>query len=309
VTVTILVGDTRERLKEIPDGSVQCVVTSPPYFNLRDYQTPGQIGSEPTLAEYVATLVDVFGGIRRVLADDGTLWLNIGTSYANKCDLMVPARVAIAFSDDGWKVRSDIIWSKPNPMPESVQDRPTAAHEHIFLLTKSPRYYYNADAVRTPLKESSLDRLSQDVESQEGSIRANGGAKTNGTMKAVQRTDKQRGHSRRHDGFNDRWDALTKEEQQAGGANLRNVWHIATRPFSGAHFAVFPPEIPRLCIKAGSRPGDTVLDPFGGAGTTGLVADQLDRNAILIELNPDYAALAERRIHGDAPLFATVDVA
>jgi DNA modification methylase len=395
VTTTILVGDVRERLKDIPDGSVQCCVTSPPYYGLRDYgtaqwdggdaacdhkpdRTPrtdraagestgstayvaaqepayrhecgkcgavridSQIGLEPTLAGYIAAMVEVFREVRRVLRDDGVCWLNIGDSYnaqpgqrketdkagpkqmsnagspgapsrhesgmKPKDLMMVPARLAIALQDDGWWIRSDVIWGKLAPMPESVTDRPTCAHEHIFLLTKNAKYFYDADAVRTELAASSIDRLAQDVESQTGSTRANGGDKTNGTMKAVQRTDKQRGHSRRHDGFNDRWDAMSKEEQQAGGANLRNVWMLGPDPFSGAHFAVMPREIARRCIKAGSKPGDTILDPFGGSGTTALVADQLGRNAILIELNPAYAELARERITGDAPMFAEVEI-
>lgn len=305
-----------------------------------------QIGLEPTLAEYIATLVDVFRSVRRVLRDDGTLWLNIGDSYCSTAPgtmgdplrragifagvkeetagarrkyrpetplgmkpkdlMMVPARLAIALQDDGWYLRSDIIWAKPNPMPESVTDRPTASHEHIFLLTKSSRYWYDADAVRLPLSDASIARLSQDVDAQDGSDRANGGAKTNGSMKAVVKIDKQRGHGRRHDGFNDRWDAMTRDEQQANGANLRNVWTIATKPFSEAHFATFPPDIPRRCIKAGCPVGGTVLDPFLGSGTTLMVADQLDRHGIGVELNPTYAEMARKRITNDAPLFANV---
>jgi DNA modification methylase len=351
MTVRILEGDVRERLADLPDASVQCCVTSPPYYGLRDYGVSGQIGLEPTLAEYIATMVDVFRDVRRVLRNDGTLWLNIGDSYARTQEsnvpqtknkpvayplhtkagssdglvgrserpgsrsssdgmkpkdlMMVPARLALALQDDGWYLRSDIIWHKPNPMPESVTDRPTSAHEHILLLAKRARYYYDADAIREPLAASSVARLAQDIEGQEGSHRANGGAKTNGTMKAV-RTDKQRGHGRRHDGFNDRWDAMPKDEQQANGANARNVWTIATRAWKEAHFATFPPEIPRRCIKAGSKPGDTVLDPFGGSGTVGLEADRLGRDAILIELNPEYAAMARRRITADAPLLVEI---
>lgn len=346
----ILVGDVREQLETLKDQSVQCCVTSPPYYGLRDYGVTGQIGLEPTLAEYITTMVDVFRGVRRVLADDGTLWLNIGDSYASlprggrrespgvgakqampgidrdvkwragdgskfqwtlpggfkpKDLMMVPARLAIALQDDGWYLRSNIIWAKPNPMPESVRDRPTSAHEHIFLLTKSAKYFYDADAIREPLAASSISRLSQDVDAQDGSDRANGGEKTNGTMKAVVRVDKQRGHGRRHDGFNDRWDSMTKDEQQANGANARNVWSIATKPFSEAHFATFPPEIPRRCIKAGSREGDTILDPFGGAMTTMLEAERLNRLGIAIELNPEYAEIGRKRLYNDAPLFAT----
>ena len=348
MTTRILVGDVRDKLRELPDQSIHCCVTSPPYFGLRNYNVDGQLGLEPTLADYLAVMVEVFRGVRRVLRDDGVLFLNIGDSYhtdspvrkssaeafseswdpsqtasrgglrksaaksgtlKNKDLMMVPARLAIALQDDGWWLRSDVIWHKPNPMPESVTDRPTCAHEHIFLLTKSARYFYDADAVREPLAASSVSRLSQDVDSQIGSDRANGGAKTNGTMKAVARVDKQRGHGRRHDGFNDRWDAMAKAEQQTNGANLRNVWSIATMPFKDAHFATFPPEIPRRCIKAGCPAGGTVLDPFLGSGTTLLVADQLGRAGIGIELNPEYALMAENRIRNDAPMFADVEVA
>lgn len=385
MSVQILVGDALAKLRELPDQSVRCCVTSPPYWGLRDYGscscgsgrfdlgqgngtggnlnyrpakgfdpeckhcsgsgrikgTENQLGLEATPADYVRSMVEVFREVKRVLADDGTLWLNLGDSYARSGgktegvsrhwdgreadpggqhqtrhvdnleglfkpkDLIgIPWRVAFGLQEDGWYLRSDIIWAKPNPMPESVTDRPTKAHEYVFLLSKSERYFYDAAAIRTVLKESSEQRLAQNVDEQNGSERVPG--KTNGTMKAVRRTDKQRGHGRRHDGFNDRWDSMSREEQMEGGANARTVWEIATMPFREAHFATFPPELPRRCISAGSAIGDTILDPFGGAGTTGLVADRLNRNAILIELNPKYAQMAERRIHADAPLFADV---
>lgn len=334
MSIQIITGDVRDILPTIPAKSVQCVVTSPPYYGLRNYGVDGQIGLESTLTEYIETMVGVFRLVRDVLADDGTLWLNVGDSYsasvsnnggysgestlagftkpntkgrqanqsgerrylipavAPKNLMMVPARLALALQADGWYLRSDIIWHKPNPMPESVTDRPTSAHEHIFLLTKQSRYYYDADAIREPLALSSVARLAQDVDAQIGSDRANGGAKTNGTMKAVSRLT---GGPR-----------LNRDDQMALGANSRNVWTIATVGFPGAHFATFPPEIPRRCILAGSREGDTVLDPFTGAGTTLLVADRLGRNAIGIELNPEYVTMAEQRIYNDAPLLATV---
>lgn len=338
MSATILVGHVIDRLRELPDESVHCVVTSPPYFGLRDYGVPGQIGLEPTLADYLATMVAVFRDVRRVLRSDGTCWLNIGDSYASawpapntrrniidnpmsagkrgperqsklsgvlkeKDLMMVPARLAIALQDDGWWIRSDVIWGKPNPMPESVTDRPTTAHEHIFMLSKSARYYCDMDAVRLPLAVASIDRLAQNVESQNGSERANGGAKTNGTMKAV------RGKYMPLHINPNRNDGGGSEFAERGGANLRNVWMVATKGFDGAHFAVFPPEIPRRCILMGCPPGGTVLDPFLGSGTTLLVADQLGRNGIGIELNPSYAAMAEQRIRGDAPMFADVSVA
>jgi len=188
----------------------------------------------------------------------------------------IPWRVAFALQADGWYLRQDIIWSKPNPMPESVTDRCTKAHEYLFLLSKSARYHYDAEAIAEALTESSISRLAQDVDSQQGSDRVPG--KTNGTMKAVG------GETR----------------------NRRSVWTVATQPFKEAHFATFPPDLIEPCIKAGCPKGGTVLDPFGGAGTTGLVADRLQRDAILIELNPAYCTLAADRITDDAPLFAMV---
>jgi DNA modification methylase len=335
MTVTIINADCREALKSLADQSVHCCVTSPPYFGLRDYGHGSQIGLEPTPDEFVAAMVEVFREVKRVLRDDGTLWLNLGDSYnagrngghaggakqasldrhkgitrsgANveglkpKDLIGVPWRVAFALQADGWYLRQDIIWSKPNPMPESVQDRCTKAHEYIFMLSKSPRYYYDIEAIKEPMSLSSVDRLAQDVDSQAGSDRVPG--KTNGAMKAVGNIDKQRGHGRRHAGFNDRWDAMEKADQCSGMRNKRSVWSVSTQPFKGAHFATFPPELIEPCIKAGCPKDGIVLDPFGGAGTTGLVADRWQRNAILIELNPEYAAMATRRIHDDAPLFA-----
>jgi DNA modification methylase len=336
LTIQILQGDCRDVLGTLPDESVHCVVTSPPYWGLRDYGVDGQIGLEQTPDEYVAEMVAVFREVRRVLRDDGTLWLNLGDSYARgfgggspgaksstnvgayegrkagkvpnglqgKDLIGIPWRVAFALQSDGWILRQDIIWSKPNPMPESVQDRCTKAHEYIFMLTKSARYFYDIDAIKEPMSISSVARLSQNIEGQAGSDRVPG--KTNGAMKAVGKIDKQRGHSRRHAGFNDRWDAMEKAEQCSGLRNKRSVWEVATQPFSGAHFATFPPALIEPCIKAGCPAGGTVLDPFGGAGTTGLVADRLQRNAILIELNPAYVDIARNRLADDAGMFAEV---
>lgn len=338
--IEVVEGDCRTVLRQMNAGTVQCCVTSPPYFHLRDYQIAGQIGLEPTVDEYVQELVGVFREVRRVLHDTGVLFLNLGDSYVaggngardperwpkqsqnnnghrnrhtkkhpgdglKPKDLIgVPWMVAFALRADGWWLRSEVTWCKTAPMPESVQDRPTSATEKIFLLTKSPRYFYNAEAVKTPAKESTIQRLSQDIDAQEGSHRVPG--KTNGAMKAVIRTDKQRGHSRRHDGFNDRWDAMSKDEQRALGANARNYLVLGPDPFKDAHYAVMPKKVAEFCIKAGSRERDTVLDPFGGAGTTGLVADRLGRDAVLIELNPSNVEMARRRIRNDAPLFAEV---
>jgi hypothetical protein len=432
MSVIVLEGDSRAVIATLPAASVQCCVTSPPYFGLRDYGHAGQIGLEQTPDAYVAELVAVFRDVRRVLKDDGTLWLNLGDSYARaggwsdnsgldglargesgramsnmtgasgasqklpdgmkQKDLLgIPWRVAFALQADGWYLRSDIIWHKPNPMPESVTDRPTKAHEYVFLLSKSAKYFYDAKAISEPIAESSRARLAQDTQSQKGSDRAHGGVKV---MRAVGGTESR---------------------------NARTVWAITTQPFKGAHFATMPPELARRCILAasrgigkrcdcdethltptgegqsddptmstgrggmnrvrremegrrpvtrrqqrhharelrespfrdemeaqagpafahyirtdisGARPippammdqwhrqgwvtdappcacpshdADTVLDPFGGAGTTGLVADRLGRNAVLVELNPAYAEMARKRIAADAPLLAEVE--
>ena len=338
---TIHTGDCREVLRSLEPESVQCVVTSPPYWGLRDYGVAGQMGLEPSPKEYVAQMVDVFREIRRVLKPDGTVWLNLGDTYfgggmggnpaesphrkqaTNAGSLVsppawksihglkpkdligIPWRVAFGLQEDGWWLRSDIIWAKPNPMPESVTDRPSRSHEYIFLLTKSARYYYDVDAVRTEPAETSKVRWGQDIDTQHGSDRAHGGAKNLKAVGGPRRTDKQRGHERKHAGFNDRWDSMSREEQQAMGANLRDVWTVATHPYSGAHFATFPPKLIEPCIKAGSREGDLVLDPFTGAGTTGMVATRLDRQFVGVEMNPEYADMARQRIINDAPLFMT----
>jgi DNA modification methylase len=324
-------GDALETLKQMEDESINCCVTSPPYWGLRDYGCDGQIGLEKTPEEYVSKMVEVFREVKRVLRKDGTLWLNLGDSYAGsgkgigsnhgkavftdenirKTDwrqldmkpkdlIGIPWRVAFALQEDGWWLRSDIIWAKPNPMPESVTDRPTRAHEYIFLMSKSERYYYDAEAIKEPSAHSSIKRWAQDIENQRGSERANGGTKTNGPMKAVggPKKDKQRGHSRRHAGFNERWDHMTKAEQAAMGRNKRSVWEVATQPFHEAHFATFPPKLIVPCILAGCPEGGLVLDPFAGAGTTLYVAEQLGRNSIGIELNPDYCDIIRRRMAG-----------
>lgn len=339
MTVKILVGDVLAMLATLADDSVDCVVTSPPYWGLRDYGVVGQIGLEPTLDEHLAVMLAVFREVRRVLKKDGTLWLNYGDCYASSPNgrsaadtkalgtddrtfrdkpmstvggvlkpkdlCMVPNRLAIALQEDGWWVRSEIIWGKPNPMPDSSgRYRPSTAHEKIFMLSKSGKCFYDAMAVRKkpdegarPARWKTPDNWDTTKgEGGHGSILRSGREK--GKVK-----DKQRGHSRRHDGFNDRWDQMTREEQMQDGRFLRNyepapakVWAMATSPFSDAHFATFPPELVERCLLAGCPAGGLVLDPFGGAGTTGLVADRLGRDAILIELNPEYAAMARRRI-------------
>jgi DNA modification methylase len=272
--IKILVGDCREMLSRLPNGSVNTCVTSPPYFGLRDYGVQGQLGLEQTPEEYIAEMVLVFRDVWRVLRDDGTLWLNLGDSYAGSgkgrwgdgnsyatgkqatskgttegklvkaitpnCkpkDLIgIPWMLAFALRSDGWYLRQDIIWHKPNPMPESVKDRCTKSHEYIFLLSKSDRYYFDFDAI----KECGVD------------------------------------------GFNYR--------------NRRSVWTVTPKPFKGAHFATFPVDLITPCILAGSPEGGTILDPFGGSGTTGVAARATGRNAVLIELNPTYADIASQRI-------------
>lgn len=467
MTVSILIGDVRDRLREMPADSIDCVVTSPPYWGLRDYGVVGQIGLEPTLGEHLSVMVDVFEEVRRVLKPTGTLWLNYGDCYATSpngrsaadtkaagtddrtfrdkpfstvgpiydpaggakgggnrgvnrggakgisdvriCaggnlkpkDLcMVPNRLAIALQeagavdvaamraidrlrsrlllayegwDDvpapvqreidyleteylaakgaGWWVRSEIIWAKPNPMPESINDRPATSHEKIFLLSKAPRYFYDADAVR------------QGRTSDEDANTFRGGAYTGGeTDNATVGKRKVRGNKqiataesaakaggssgRRMAGFNERWDAKEKAQRDSfkrvskdtdgahgqkpqsrpdredvayprgEGRNLRNyepapvqVWPIATRPFSDAHFATFPPELAERCLLAGCPKGGTVLDPFGGAGTTALVADRMGLDCTIIELNPEYAEIARKRITSEQGMFANVTVA
>lgn len=354
MSTRIITGDCRAVLGTLPDQSVYCCVTSPPYFGLRDYGHACQIGLEATPDAYIAEMVSVFREVKRVLRDDGTLWLNIGDSYARaaekggsgtgknlaargadsygraasarvgssdgavgradrpgtRCigdglkpkDLIgIPWMLAFALRADGWYLRSDIIWHKPNPMPESVTDRPTKSHEYLFLLSKSERYYYDAEAIAEPVTASTISRMSQDVESQEGSHRVPG--KTNGTMKAV---------GPRFGGAKYGDNGAEEHRTKSGNVyvatlgskrNARSVWTIATQPFKGAHFATFPPKMIEPCILAGCPRGGVVLDPFGGAGTTALVADRFGRDSILIELNPDYVALTERRFRKDAGLF------
>lgn len=339
MSVTILRGDAREQIETLPDNHFDCIVTSPPYWRQRDYGVDGQIGLEATPEEYVATLVAVFRSARRTLREDGTLWVNIGDKWASggngggsfmagrgdvwahapgakgwphapdgykDKDLVgVPWMLAFALRADGWFLRQANIWAKPNCMPESVRDRSTVAHEYVFQLSRSSRYFYDDSAARTPLASSSETRLAQNVAAQAGSARANGGGKSNGPLRAC--GGKQRGHSRRHDGFNNRWDNMSKAEQQANGARLRSVWWISPAQMRDAHYAVMPDALAEICIACGSRPGGAVLDPFGGAGTTGLVADRMGRDATLIELNADYVDLARRRIVSSAPLLAKVN--
>jgi DNA modification methylase len=426
MTVRILRGDVRAMLHTLEAESVDCVITSPPYWGLRDYGMAGQIGMEMTLGEHLAVLVEVFSEVRRVMKTQATLWLNYGDCYATSINgrsaaatkaagnddrtfrdkpfstigpillqeaegtdrrgasgnkgagdgsrsritaggflkpkdlCMIANRLAIALQDNGWWVRSEIVWGKNNPMPDSSgKYRPSTAHEKIFLLSKSAKSYYDAEAVALPCSAATHARLAQDVQNQIGSERANGGRKTNGNMKAVRRKDtevsarpansrphslskyeakkideavkKQDGHGRRHAGFNEQYFGKDRKLAEPGSGTrnnssmdgslaimpemryLRNyepapvsVWEMSTQPFSEAHFATFPPELVERAIMAGCPKGGTILDPFAGAGTTGLVADRMGRDAVLIELNNDYADIAERRIKGDCPMFAEV---
>jgi len=267
----IIQGDALAELRRLPEGCAHCCVTSPPYWNLRDYGVDGQIGLEPTPDAYVSTIADVFREVRRVLAKAGTLWLNLGDSYSAGTDdavsnrrdrtlccaprlhgknaglppknlMGMPWRVAFALQADGWTLRRDIIWHKPNAMPETVKDRPTCAHEYLFLFSKSRRYYYDGEVIKTAKSPNA------------------------------------------HNGY------------QPDRANARTVWSIPTRPYAEAHFATFPEDLVAPCILAGCPPGGTVLDPFMGAGTTPLVALKTGRGVIGIEINPEYIALARKRL-------------
>jgi|TARA_R100000084_G_scaffold97552_2_gene51515 DNA modification methylase len=295
---TILQGDVIERLKDIEDNTIQCVVTSPPYWGLRDYGEDNQLGLEETPEEYVENMVNVFREVRRTLKDDGTLWLNLGDSYnttqaGNKTwgdgvgsnkqyakgiipkkrnktlglkpkDLVgIPWRVAFALQQDGWYLRQDIIWHKPNPMPESVTDRCTKSHEYIFLMSKSANYYYDAESIKE--KTITNDNINRDRET----------TRLNNTPGRT------------------RMEGLKTNNYEK--RNKRSVWKINTKPYKEAHFAVFPEKLPELCIKAGSKEGDIVLDPFFGSGTTGFVAQRLYRKWIGIELNPEYIKIANKR--------------
>ena len=386
MTATILTGDALEQLATLPDESVHCCVTSPPYYKLRDYGTAtwiggdaacehkplvvprsgrpkgklvggtdsvdqgtiqrnchcgatrqdNQIGLEDTPDAYVARLVAVFREVRRVLRQDGTCWVNLGMSYAGsndtagmlsplvvhtlgkesfysacdrsdckgigKCGLCwvnltmpslnfktkdemnMPHLVAMALQADGWHLRQTIIWHKPNPMPESVTDRCTKAHEYIFLLTKSAKYWYDADAIRTNPKPDKRFPLSNE----EYEARKVGSMHDKNNLNPLERGMMEK----KKEGY--------KVMAPPAGANKRSVWSITTKPYKAAHFATFPPELPTLCIKAGCPVGGTVLDPFAGAGTTGVAAQQLGRSAVLIELNPDYVKLIQERLEDDA---------
>jgi DNA modification methylase len=306
----IVVGDNRKTLASLPAGSVQTCITSPPYWGLRDYGQDDQIGLEDSPEAFVEQLCLVFDEVWRVLADDGTLWLNLGDSYAGNNsrasdngragfgneregvftktgeglktkDLVgIPWRVAFALQARGWYLRSEIIWHKPNPMPESVTDRPTKSHEHIFLMSKSAKYFYDHEAIKEPVTESSLNRSKY-------AFHTDRPATKNAAI---------------------HMDEMGERFVDASGRNKRDVWSVPTQGFPGAHFAVYPPALIEPCVLAGSRAGDTVLDPFSGSGTTGMVALRNGRNYVGCELNPEYAALSKQRIGDDCGMFGDVTV-
>lgn len=378
MSVKIIQGDCRAVLKTLPDNSVHMCCTSPPYWGLRSYLPEGhpnkplEIGSEPTLQEWVQTMVEVFREVRRVLRPDGTLWLNLGDAYANDGkwggstggkhvtalhgdtgigrakrdtglkpkDMMgQPWRVAFALQADGWWLRQEIIWHKPNPMPESTRDRCTKAHEHVFLLAKSERYFYAFDAMQEPVNGGAHARRAKGGETGvgfghgydakpkprykthdgwdtskgeggHGSFHKEGrekgyvpnvGRREGPPGNPVERKLAEAGSGTKNNGSFDAAMAVMPETR-----NPRSVWTIPTHPFKGAHFATFPPALAERCITAGCPVDGTVLDPFGGSGTVGLVADRQHKHAILIDLDERNVPMATERIAGDAPLFAEV---
>ena len=317
---TILQGDALEQLRKLPAESAHVCVTSPPYYNLRDYGMDGQIGMEETPEKYVERLVAVFREVRRVLRQDGTLWLNMGDSYAGSgkgrmadgtfggkrpsksgnyagtsgghlwktttggCkpkDLLgIPWTLAFALRSDGWYLRQDVIWSKPNCMPESIKDRCTKSHEYLFLLSKSPKYYFDSEAIKEPCSESNVrDYLRRKELAHKGADRPDGY------------------HTIRPDLYRTRDAFMPKDFRR----NKRDVWIVPTKPFMGAHFAVFPEALITPCILAGSPVGGTVLDPFTGSGTAGVAAKRLQRSFVGIELNPAYRQMALERIAAVEP--------
>ena len=324
-------------LKKLPEKSVQCCVTSPPYYGLRDYGHEDQIGLEETPEIYIENLVRVFREVRRVLRDDGVLWVNIGDSYnaykantgdtkyagmsnrpkhrerghglevkhlKNKDLIGIPWMLAFALRADGWYLRQDIIWSKPNPMPESVTDRCTKSHEYIFLLSKSPIYFYDHEAIKEPcvwdtggMTEQRTERAMEGQKSAPTTMK-NGirpkkkGPQTFGGSKALN-GEIMEGDPRFRNG-SEQWGRVW--ENPAATRNRRSGWSVATKQYKDAHFAVFPPDLIVPCIKSGSKPGDIILDPFFGSGTTGEVALRLERKYIGFEINPEYIRLAEKRL-------------
>ena len=304
--IKILQGNCIDKIKELEDNSIDCVVSSPPYFGLRDYGVDGQFGLEKSYKDYLTNTVKVFETFKPKLKDTATIWWNVGDSYNQnqsagdrvskyskkqktnqgnlgfkiesqknlkvKDLLMIPNRVAIALQDAGWYIRSEIIWHKPNPMPESVRDRPTSCHEKIWLITKNKKYYYDAESIKEPVVTP--------IDAKAG--HKFGGNKTTKELNPI---------------------ISGKKWEYSSTRNKRNVWTITTKPFKDAHFATFPKDLIEPCIKAGCPEGGVVLDPFGGSGTTGIVAALNNRNAILIELNQNYIDIANKRIDKEVGLF------
>lgn len=340
----VLTGSALSRLRELDSNSVQCIVTSPPYYGLRSYNAGDEeIGQEPTLQEFLSNLVEVFRECRRVLKKDGVCWVNMGDSYCNtngygitvgkwhregrddapansrkldalhasgiktKDRMMVPARLAIALQDDGWWLRDEIVWHKPNPMPSSVQDRTTPAHEMIYLFTKSAKYYYDSAAIR---QDSITCDMRKPYAPGQVDNRGNGHDRGGGSLRVTASQafgGPNSGFRKKHCPNNSQPSEKPTDGQYEPivGANCRSVWTFSTQGYPEAHFATYPEELPKRCILAGSREGDVVLDPFGGSGTTGAVAKQLGRKFVLIELNPEYVGLIEKRLASVTPsLFA-----
>lgn len=373
--ITFLQGNCLDKIQELDDNSIDCVVSSPPYFGLRDYGVDGQFGLEKTYQDYIANTVKVFETFKPKLKDTATIWWNVGDSYNSSQErnisknlkpkdlLMIPNRVAIALQESGWYIRSEIIWQKPNPMPESIKDRPTSCHEKIWLITKNKKYYYDVDAIREPCvskitknskqkKKSCLDPIYQDgkkiiftrpnlptqkvfVNFMRSKIKMKDLAEaTNLPINTVSHwfrydntgfsypTPEDWKISREYlDDWTDnfikmdeaityikphyppQWRTPKEIKQNPNGRNKRNVWTVTTKPFKDAHFATFPKDLIEPCIKAGCPEGGTVLDPFGGSGTTAIVSKHLKRKAILIELNKEYIAIAKKRIKKEFGLF------
>lgn len=339
----ILIGDALAVLRTMPEASVDCVVTSPPYWGLRDYGHAGQLGLEDSPVAFVGSLLEVFREVRRVLKPAGTLWLNLGDSYMTRPnggpgrtsiahaqyrsanalrstrkmatteglkhkDLVgIPWRAAFALQDDGWYLRSDIIWSKPNPMPESTKDRPTKAHEYLFLLSKSERYHYDSLAISEPLAACTLKEIEEGYNGKGTKDYEAAGVQNPSSVKARIIAGKKRsGNLERKPRPGPEGDARNQSgnipwEDASGRRNRRTVWTIPSQPFKGAHFAVMPEALVEPCILAGCPEGGLVLDPFAGSGTVGAVALKNFRRFVGIELNPAYAAMATRRIAAAVP--------
>lgn len=311
--IDFLQGDVFDNIKKLDDNTIDCVVTSPPYWGLRDYGVPGQLGLEPTYQEHIQNIVELFRAMKPKLKDSATVWLNYGDSYAATVNgtkakdiknddrgfvdkpfstiqgslkpkdlVMIPNRIAIALQEDGWWIRSEIIWHKPNPMPESTKDRPTSCHEKIWLITKSKKYYYDSDAIKEPTTEATKQRMKSGWD---------------GNQKRNYASGEEQNHLSNYFGSD------KAKENALKGRNKRNVWTITTKPCKEAHFATFPKDLIEPCIKAGCPEGGVVFDPFGGSGTTGIVAKLLNRRSILSELNPEYIEIAKARINKEFGLF------